>query len=488
MNDYLWTFTEILKSIDGYGPVTGGVFGIAIDNRETYPGDLFIALPGNRTDGHKFVKKAFGMGAAAALVSKKPRGLRSNDPRLIWVPDTYEALLKMAATARVRSAAKIIAVTGTAGKTGTKDALAAALGMRGLTHSSIKSFNNHVGVPLSLARLPRNAEFGVFEVGMSAPGDIAPLARLIRPHVALITTIGAGHLGAFASEEEIAREKAAIFEGLSTAGTVILNRDNTQFVLLKNLATSRGIKRILDFSTHDLAATAILLERQTDGRSSQVAAKIGGVRVDYRIALPGRHWVTNSLGVLVAVEALGGDLGLAGLALATLVPQDGRGALYDILSDQKNFQVVDESYNANPASMAATLEVFAELKPHVGLGRKIAVLGDMEELGSRAGDEHLSLIPMILAAKVDVLYLKGKRMGALQKALKKEIKIVAMKSNAGIFKRLSKDIEDGDLILVKGSRAGGLDEIVDQLLALHEETESETNEKIGWGAPVAAAE
>lgn len=484
MIDYLWTFTEILKAVDGYGPVTGGVHGVAIDNRETYPGDLFIALKGQRTDGHRFVRDAFGAGAVAALVSKKPRGVAADDPRLIWVNDTYEALLQLAAASRSRSSAKIIAITGTAGKTGTKDALASALEMKGFTHASIKSFNNHVGVPLSLVRMPRQSQYGVFEVGMNSPGEIAPLSLLVKPHVALITTIGAGHLGAFASEEEIATEKAEIFAGLGTTGTAILNRDNTHFALLKNIATTKGIRNIIDFSSHDLAARAILIEYKSDGRTSRVAAAIGETRVDYRVSLPGHHWVMNSLGVLLAVEALGGDLGLAGLALAAQRPQDGRGALYDINTGKAAFQVVDESYNANPASMKATLEVFGDLKPALKKGRKIAVLGDMEEMGSRAKDEHEGLIEDILASGVEVIYLRGKRMRGLQKFLRKQIRTVALKSNAGIFKRLRRDLREGDLILVKGSRAANLDEIIDQLLALHEEP----SEEIGWGAPVAAAE
>jgi len=483
MIDYLWSFTELLKAVDGYGPVTGGIHGISVDNRETYPGDLFIALKGDKTDGHRFVKEALEVGGTVAMVSKKPQGVNKDDPRLIWVKDTYEALLQLAARARQRSAAKIIAVTGTAGKTGTKDAIAAALSMQAPTHYSLKSFNNHVGVPLSLARMPKNAAFGVFEVGMNAPGEISPLSRLLRPHVALITTIGAGHLGAFTSEEGIAREKAAIFDGLSTQGIAVLNKDNAHYVLLKNIAAGKGIKKVLDFSARDLEATAILLDCHTNGRSSQVASRIGNVRLDYKVSLPGRHWVTNSLAVVVAVYAAGGDIGMAGHAMASLVPQEGRGALYDVKSKAAKFQVIDESYNANPSSMAATLEVLQDQKPEKG-GRKIDVLGDMEELGTRAKDEHKGLVPLIRRAGIDTIYLKGKHMAALKGDLKRDMKVVCLKSNAGIFKKLSRDLKDGDLIVVKGSRAGAMDEIVDQLLALHQIPDQD----IVWAEPVAAAE
>ncbi len=483
MIEYLWSFTEILKAVDGFGPVTGGVHGLSIDNRETYPGDLFIALEGQKTDGHRFVREALEAGAAAALVSKKPQGVDAKNPHLIWVKDTYEALLNLAAMARQRSGAKIIAVTGTAGKTGTKDAIAAALSMQGPTHASIKSFNNHVGVPLSLARMPRHAAFGVFEVGMNKPGEISPLSKLLRPHVALITTIGAGHLGAFTSEEEIAREKSAIFDGLSTSGTVVLNRDNAHYALLRNQAAGHGIKKVLDFSLDDPEATAIMLECHANGRSSQVASRIGSLRLDYKVSLPGSHWVTNSLAVLATVYAAGGDIGMAGHAMSGLTPQEGRGALYEVDTGTAIFRIIDESYNANPASMAATLEVFQNQKAE-GAGRKIAVLGDMEELGTRARDEHKNLVPLIRKADIGLVYLKGKNMASLKSALKRDMKVVCLKSNAGIFKSLSKDIAAGDLVLVKGSRAGAMDEIVDQLLALHQLNEDE----FAWGEPVAAAE
>lgn len=479
MNEYLWTFPEILKAVEGAGPVTGGVFGIAIDSREAYPGDLFIALPGTNSDGHDFVKSAFARGVNAAVVSKTPKGVSEADPRLVKVDDTYKALLKLAAVARKRSAATIIAVTGTAGKTGTKDALAEALGMKAETHASIKSFNNHVGAPLSLARLPRDAAFGVFEVGMNKPGEISPLSKLIRPHVALVTTVGGGHAAAFKNEAAIAREKAAIFDGLEKDGVAVLNADNPHFAALKKFAKTKGAA-VKTFSAADHKADACLLQEALHARCSCLTARIGDTAITYKISVPGRHWVANSLGILLAVEAAGGDLGLAGLALANLKPQAGRGAVYQVEGPRGAFEVVDESYNANPLSMTAALETFAKFEPAGERGRKVAVLADMEELGDTAEKAHFGLADKIKAAGITVLYVKGPGMTALGGSLKGTCKVFTFKDNAGIFRKLEQDIAKGDVVMVKGSRAARLDEVVDQLLATAVETEAS-----GWGRAAA---
>lgn len=476
MYDYLWTFPEILKAVDGYGPVTGGVYGIAIDSRETYPGFLFIALPGTETDGHDHVKAALAMGAAAALVSKPPRGVSRDDPRLIWTEDTYKGLLKLAAAARKRSSAKIIAVTGTAGKTGTKDVLADALGLKGPAHASVKSFNNHVGVPLSLARMPRESDFGVFEVGMNQPGDIAPLSKILKPDVALVTTVGGGHAGAFENEAAIAAEKGEIFAGTGANSFAVLGFDNPHFETLKAKAKAGGIKTVLTFSESSEGADAVILKEVLHERCSCLTAKVGDTVMTYKIGMPGRHWVMNSLGVLLATHAAGGDLGLAGLALANMKPQAGRGAIYMIEGPRGTFEVVDESYNANPLSMNAALEVFKGLKPSASGGRKIAVLSDMEELGKNSKAEHETLAPILKEAGVDLLYLKGAGMAALGAKISKDTKVFHLDGNAGIFKKLEQDLIKGDIVLVKGSRSGRLDEVVDQLLALNIEQEAE-----GWG-------
>lgn len=478
----LWTYAEILKATGGAGSGAGPVYGIAIDSREAASGDLFIALAGSQADGHTYVKKAFDVGASAALVSKAPKGVPKDDARLIRVEDTYAAMIDLARAARKRSTAKIIAITGTAGKTGVKDVLFETFSMKGKTHAPVRSFNNRVGVPLTLARMPRDTAFGVFEVGMSAPGETLPLAKLIRPDGAVITTVGKGHMAAFETEADIAREKAAIFEGVRKGGFAILNFDNPHFDLLKQLATKQGIKNILTFSTGSDAADAHLLKVAAHDRCSCISAAVGETAVTYKVAMPGRHWIMNSLAVLLAAGTLGGDLGLAGLALAGYTPQPGRGRVYDIEAARGRFQVVDESYNANPPSLRAALEVFSRMTPTAERGRKIAVLGDMEELGPGAREEHLALAEDIQNAGIDLLYVKGPGMEALLEALSPEVSGFAFSDNPGICQKLEQDIVKGDLVLIKGSRSGRLDQVTDHLRSL-----AAPETVTGWGIPAQAA-
>ncbi len=485
----LWRYDEILKATGGRGATgakgagEGSVYGVSIDSREAAPGDLFIALSGDTTDGHVFVRDALAAGASLALVSRAPEGIAREDSRLVWVKDTYQALLDLARVARERAPATIIAVTGTAGKTGTKDVLYKAFSMQGPAHAAVKSFNNHVGVPVSLARMPRDTAFGIFEVGMSAPGEIAPLSSLIRPHVVLITTVGKGHMAGFKGEEDIALEKAAIFAGLEAGGTVVLNMDNGHFALLKKEAKKYRVKNILAFSAVTSRAEAHLLKSAEHADCSCLSAHVGGATVTYKAAMPGRHWVANSLGILLTAKAVGGDLGLAGLALAGYTPRPGCGMVHEIQTGRGPIKVVDESYNANPSSLKAALEVFAKMKPSATRGRKIAVLGDMEELGDSAIAEHTNLAGDIRSAGVEVLYVKGPGMAALLEKLKPGLSGFSFADNAGICRKLTQDLTKGDLILVKGSRKAGLDEVVDYLRSLEVFEVSG-----GWGTPLAAAE
>jgi UDP-N-acetylmuramoyl-tripeptide--D-alanyl-D-alanine ligase len=482
----LWRYDKILKATgarDAKGAGEGAVYGVSIDSREAAPGDLFIALSGETTDGHAFVDEAFKMGATLALVSRTPEGLARDDARLVWVRDTYQALVNLAKAARKRTPATIIAVTGTAGKTGSKDVLRKAFSMQGPAHAAVKSFNNHVGVPLSLARMPRDTQFGIFEVGMKAPGDIAHLSSLIRPHVALITTVGKAHLAAFQDEQDIALEKAAIFTGLEAGGSAVLNMDNGHFDLLKKQAKKYRVKNILAFSAVSSRADAYLLKSVEHADCSCLSAQVDSTTVTYKAAMPGRHWVINSLGILLAAKAAGGDLGLAGLALAGTTPRAGRGMVHEIQTGRGPIKVVDESYNANPSSLKAALEVFAKMKPAATRGRKIAILGDMEELGAGAIAEHINLAGDIRSAGVEVLYVRGAGMAALLKTLKPGISGFSFADNAGICRKLTQDLTKGDLFLVKGSRKAGLDEVVDHLRSL-EILESSG----GWGTPLAAAE
>lgn len=501
----LWTYSEILRALRPGGIVTetpvpeternaasneavfgdknGGVFGISIDSREVFDGDLFVALPGAKTDGANFVRQAFANGATLTVVSKLPTGIKKGEPRLIRVPDTLEALRTLAKAARERTKAKVIAVTGSAGKTGVREAIYQALSLYRPTHTSERSFNNHVGVPLSLARLPREAEFAVFEIGMNAPGEIAPLARLIRPDGAVVTAIGSAHLGAFESEAAIAREKAAIFRGVKKGGFAVIPLDSPHYQILRTEAEKAGISRIYTYSIESRRADAAALKRVMHESCSCVSANVLDTGMTFKVATPGRHWVSNALATLAAVRAVGGDLGLAGVALASLAPQPGRGAVFTVETARGAFRVVDESYNANPASFRAALDVFAMMKPASRKGRKLGVFADMEELGESSRDQHLALAGAVKAAGLDTLYVRGKGMAALLNSLKPAVRGFVFSETQGIFRKLKQDLRRGDLVLVKGSRTARLDEVVESLRCL-----AEAKPITGWGAPLQAAE
>jgi UDP-N-acetylmuramoyl-tripeptide--D-alanyl-D-alanine ligase len=483
MTGPLWTFAEIAAATKGRARRDGEVFGVAVDSKEICHGDLFIALSGSTHDGHEFVREALGKGAVAALIAKTPKGMKGTDPRLIRVKNTMAGLRALAQAARKRTTARIIAVTGSAGKTGTKNAIYQALLGKGLTHTSERSFNNHVGVPLSLARLPREAKFAVLEIGMNAPGEIAPLAKLVKPQVALITAIGRAHVAAFKTERDIAREKASIFDGLAPGGVAIVNADAPFAAALLRAAKDAGAKEILTYSLKNKGADALPVKLAYAETCTCLTAKVADSLITFKIAMPGRHWVSNGLATLLAIKAVGGDLGLAGLALASLAPLPGRGTVHDITAEKGAFRVVDDSYNANPASFQAALETFAAMGPAAAAGRKIGVFADMEELGAQSRKDHLALKKTVVAAGLTCLYVKGPGMEALLDALKGRIKGFAFSENQGLFQKLKQDLRNGDLVLVKGSRRAGLDQVVDQLLALR------TGRNVsGWGAPVEAAE
>ncbi|MBV9883964.1 MAG: UDP-N-acetylmuramoyl-tripeptide--D-alanyl-D-alanine ligase, partial [Sphingomonadaceae bacterium] len=379
----LWTSTEIAEATGGTVHGDFEATGVAFDSREIGPGDLFVAMKGEATDGHLFVDKAFAAGAAGAIVSEA-----IGHPHVL-VADTTKALNDLGRASRARASAKVIGVTGSVGKTGTKEALFAALDRAapGRAHRSVKSYNNHVGVPLSLARMPRDATFGVFEMGMNHKGELSALTRLVRPHVAIVTTIAPAHREYFASDAEIADAKAEIFEGLEPGGTAIVPYDSPHRDRLAR-AARRHADHVVTFGLDEQADVhASYIVRGPRG-GSMVTAQLPHAQLSYSISQPGEHWVANSLAVLAAVEAAGGDLALAGLALAELGGLKGRGERHRIHVDGGEALLIDESYNANPASMAATLKVLGEEKV---AGRRIAVLGTMRELGADSGQFHAAL-------------------------------------------------------------------------------------------------
>jgi len=451
----LWTSEEIAGAVEGTAHGSFEVSGVAFDSREIRPGDLFIALKGEATDGHRFVAEAFAAGAAGAIVSDPVEGPH------VRVGDTIAALNDLGRASRARSAAKIVGVTGSAGKTGTKEALYAALDRAapGRAHRSVKSYNNHTGVPLSLARMPRDARFGVFEMGMNHPGELAALTRLVRPQVAIVTTIAPAHRAFFASDEAIADAKAEIFEGLEEGGVALVPYDSPHCARLAAAARNHAA-RIVSFGFGDGADVRATYALRAPAGGTMVTASLGHRQLSYTLSQPGEHWVANSLAVLGAVEAVGGDLALAGLALADMPGLKGRGERRRIRADGGEALLIDESYNANPASMAATLETFGEEKV---AGRRIAVLGAMRELGTETAAFHAALAAHVEAAQVDFAVLVGEEMEALAKALGRGVELAHVGDAAAAAGLVREAIGPGDAILVKGSNSIGLAALVEAL-------------------------
>lgn len=455
----LWTHQELISAVGGEAVGTFDAQGVAFDSREIGPGDLFFALKGEVTDGHLFIDKAFANGAAGAIVSEPV-----SQPHIL-VEDTKEALNALGRASRARVDAKIIGVTGSAGKTGTKEALFAALdrSSRGYAHRSVKSYNNHVGVPLSLARMRRDAKFGVFEMGMNHAGELSELTQLVRPHVAIITTIAPAHIGFFKDETEIADAKAEIFVGLMPEGTAIIPADNLHFARLRNHA-QKYAQNIITFGFATDSDVQVLDFVIVPDGGSLITAKLPGGALCYTLSQPGKHWIANSLSVLAAVEAVGGDLASAGLAMAELGGMAGRGARHRIDTGNGTALLIDETYNANPGSMEATIGELANSGP----GRRIVVLGSMKELGSKSDEYHLALATPLAEAKIDFAILVGEEMQILVKGLKAGLEGPFEFAHCSTAKEaldlLRDNLRDSDTILVKGSNSIGLSTIVTALV------------------------
>ncbi len=450
----LWTAAEIAAATGG--EVHGGfaVTGVAFDSREVGPGDLFVALTGESTDGHRFAAQAFAQGAAGAIVSQPV------DHPHVRVADTTAALEALARASRARTTATIVGVTGSAGKTGTKEALHAALDRiePGEAHKSVKSYNNHTGVPLSLSRMPRDTRFGVFEMGMNHAGELAALTRIVRPHIAIVTTIAPAHTEFFPSVEAIADAKGEIFQGLEPGGTAIVPFDSPYRDRLIEAARPHA-GRIVTFGLND-GADVRAIEVMPAAGGSFVVAKVGPRELSFTLSQPGAHWVANAMAVLAAVDAAGGDLAQAGLALAELGGLAGRGAQTDVAVGEGTARLIDESYNANPASMRATLKVLAETPA----ARRLAVLGEMRELGEDSAAYHAGLADPIAEAGVDYAVLVGEGMAPLAKALEGRIDFVHVPRAADAGEALDAVLAAGDAVLVKGSNGVGLSAVVAGLI------------------------
>jgi UDP-N-acetylmuramoyl-tripeptide--D-alanyl-D-alanine ligase len=450
----LWTAGEIAAATGGTAHGDFEVTGVTFDSREVGPGDLFIAMPGTVHDGHDFVPQAIASGAAGLLLSKPV------DHPHVLVKDVAKALQDLGRASRKRCAATIIGVTGSVGKTSTKEALYAALDRwkPGKAHRSVKSYNNHTGVPLSLARMPRETEYAVLEMGMNNKGEIAALTRLVRPHVAVITAIAPAHIENLGSEEAIADAKAEIFEGLDPDGIGIIPNDTPHRDRLVK-AARRYADRIVTFGTGDADVHALHAVRADNGGSLITAALLDS-DVTFTISQRGEHWVSNALAVLAAVEAIGGDVGLAGLALADLGGLKGRGERHCIRINGGEALLIDESYNANPASMAATLK---SLGDETDVKRRIAVLGPMRELGPHADELHAGLAPAVIGAKVDELVLVGPDMRPLEQALDGRVRLTNVDDAREAADAVLRLLQPGDAVLVKASNSVGLSTVVERL-------------------------
>ena len=470
MTDALWTGGELANVL--FAPIPPGlaIFGVSIDSRQVQRGDLFVALPGTQTDGHDFVHAAAASGAVAALVSRPIANPLPDKLTLIIVPDVMAALIAMAKAARKRFSGKMIGVTGSVGKTGTKEMLAHVLRPQGRTYATIGNLNNHIGVPLSLARLPRDTEYAVLEMGMNHPGEIAPLSELCEPYVGIVTAIAPAHIEFFPTGlAGIADEKAQITAGMGRDSVAIFNRDTPHFDRQTRTAEARKIGRIIGFG-EDGAAQARLLSCSVQADHTAVRADILGTELAYRIGAVGKHFALNSLAVLAAISAIGADMARAAKAMADFAPPGGRGAKRVMALGGGEITVIDETYNASPESMRAALAVLGLSSPSPG-GRRIAVLGDMLELGSHGPAMHADLADAVLAAKPAHLFLCGPLMHNLAVALSGKIPLTHAADSAALAPILGKQLQPGDIVTIKGSLGSKMRIIVERLEARGERAE-----------------
>ncbi|MDD9909163.1 MAG: UDP-N-acetylmuramoylalanyl-D-glutamyl-2,6-diaminopimelate--D-alanyl-D-alanine ligase [Ahrensia sp.] len=458
----LWSVDDMAKAMDArlQGDMPDCVTGISIDSRTIGPGEAYFAILGDVHDGHKFVAAAHGNGGAVSVVSADwVDRLEGETGPLMIVDDVLPALEKLGEAARARSKAKIIAVTGSVGKTTTKEALRTALAPSGTVHASDKSFNNHWGVPLTLARMPQQADFGVFEIGMNHPNEISPLVKMVRPHIAMITIVAAVHLGAFDSVDGIAKAKAEIFDGLEPDGHALINADDKRFDMQVAFARAKGISNIVSFGEAKTADARIekLVEH---GSCSCLTATVLGHDMVVKIGAPGRHIAQNVMAVLASCELAGADLAKAGLAMASLGAVKGRGQQHILQSPSGPYRLIDESYNANPTSMRAALALLAAAQVKAR-GRRIAVMGDMLELGPTSAQMHADLAEDIKKLGIDKVYLAGPEMKALHKRFTNSIHANTIDD---LIAPIAQDLREGDVLMAKASFGMNFAKLIDHLL------------------------
>jgi UDP-N-acetylmuramoyl-tripeptide--D-alanyl-D-alanine ligase len=463
MSASLWTAAEAARATGGRVSGDWEASGISIDSRTVAGGDLFVALSAAR-DGHDFVADALARGAVAAMVSRVPDGVAP--ARLLIVPDVLEGLADLGRAARARTTAKVVAVTGSVGKTTVKEMLRVTLGAQGRTHAAEASFNNHWGVPVTLARMPADTEYAVIEIGMNAPGEIAPLARMARPDVAVVTTVAPAHLEAFGVIEGIAHEKASIYEGLAPGGIALAHADIETAQILFDKAQAVGAN-LVTFGAADTADIRLTDLRASDGGSS-ARALIRGEPLIYRLPVPGAHNAMNGLIALAVCDALGADLAEAAMALAAWVPVSGRGTRERLDlggAGDLVIELIDDAFNANPASLAAGLDVLATIDPPPG-GRRVAILGDMLELGKDAPAIHAEVADHPAMAQIDIVHTAGPLMEHLHNALAAPRRGLHAETAEALAHDVPRALRAGDVVLVKGSKGSRVSRVVDALRKL----------------------
>ncbi|SEB40231.1 UDP-N-acetylmuramoyl-tripeptide--D-alanyl-D-alanine ligase [Nitratireductor aquibiodomus] len=461
----LWTHEALVQATGGrpLGQPVAAITGISIDTRTLQPGDAFFAIQGERFDGHDFATAAMAAGASVLVVSegKLPALGRLGVPKVV-VPDVQKAMEDLGRAARLRSRAKIVAVTGSVGKTSTKNMMRQAFSACGSVHAADRSFNNHWGVPLTLARMPADCDFAIFEIGMNHPDEIRPLVKMVRPHIAVVTLVAAAHLGFFKSVEEIARAKGEIFEGVVKGGAALVNRDDKRWKTLSALAEEAGVKTIAGFG-ENARADIRLMHAECGAQSSTFAVKIDGEETEVRLGAPGRHMVQNALATLGAVHLAQADVRKAAMALGSFGAEAGRGARHRLKVDGGTFTLIDESFNANPASMEAAFDLLKRADLGDG-GRRIAILGDMAELGSHAEKLHAGLADLVTGAGTDCVYLAGREMKALAAALPQGLPVEYREATDDLRDLVVKAVKPGDAVMIKSSKSIGFNRLVDAFI------------------------
>ncbi|MEM8749114.1 MAG: UDP-N-acetylmuramoylalanyl-D-glutamyl-2,6-diaminopimelate--D-alanyl-D-alanine ligase [Pseudomonadota bacterium] len=468
MSDALWTVAAMADAMNGHlvgvaDAEPASVTGISIDTRSLQHGEAYFAIKGDVHDGHKFVAAAHAAGAAISVVSEEwVSKLEGETGPLLVVDDVLAGLEKLGLAARARSSAKIVAITGSVGKTSTKEAVRTALSACGSVHASAASFNNHWGVPLTLARMSEDVDFGVFEIGMNHPNEISPLVKMVQPNVAVINNVAAVHLGAFDSVDGIARAKAEIFDGLVPGGTAVLNADDERFELQKTFAKEAGVANIVSFGEAE-GADVRLTTVKLHGSCSCLSANVLGEDMMVKVGIPGRHMAQNALAVLAIVKLFGADLAQAGMAMAATQAVKGRGQRHKLKIDGGAMVLIDESYNANPTSMSAALALLGSAATQ-GAGRRIAVLGDMLELGPQSKDFHAGLADAVLSNSVDLVFCVGPEMAYLHTALSGKVACEHALTIEDLLPSILEALASGDVLMAKASLGMRFAILIDHLL------------------------